>query len=176
MSANLKPESRPGRKFFWVRFDHPATGKSVRVDLGNDLEDARVICEDLAFIINNRKCWKSRGHRALDGLHPIAVNAFYEPIEAEIKELRHETLCLAIESAKLQEECHALLAEIRWVVSQDRFEGLRRGQFEEHVGCRNSSFVKRLATSWEAARSLKRAAKATTASRGSRKEPMSHES
>ena len=87
-SIRLQPSSRPDRKFLWVRYQHPVTKQKLRVDLGSDPEEAKLICDDLSYILNTEQSWDNRNSSDLDGLHPKALDSFFEPMWKTMREMK----------------------------------------------------------------------------------------
>ena len=78
---SLKIQSRPDRIGLWVRFRHPISHASLRVDLGHDRQEAETICEDLNTILGAPTIREDRHHPDFDGLHEQALNAFFGEVE-----------------------------------------------------------------------------------------------
>ncbi len=127
---SLRPQSRPDRKGLWVRFRHPISNASLRVDLGTDRQEAETVCDDLNMILGAPQRWEDRNHPDLDGLHEKALNAYFgefEKICGLIKEKIAET---QLETLKLRISLVDKMVKLIWMTSEVGMQARRKGDFD----------------------------------------------
>ena len=119
MPKSLVPESRSDRRYFWARFKHPITNETLRVGLGENMDEAAAICNDLSFMIANSSKLKSMHDEALDGFHERAISAFFEPITDALNAARFQLLQTSIEALKEQLNTTTLCLDLRWMLDPE---------------------------------------------------------
>jgi len=116
---SLSPTSRPDRKYFWVRFKHPILGRSIRISLGNNPDEAKAVCDDLSTVLSLRHTWHNEQHQDLDGLHEKSLQSFFEPMRELILTLRLQILQTKIEASRLKLDALTIQHDYQWMTNPE---------------------------------------------------------
>jgi hypothetical protein len=135
----LRPQSRPDRRWFWVRFRHPVTGMAVYANLGSEQAEAEEICADLRLLLSKPHTWAVTRHPDLDGLHETAHNIFFGHLREATMELQLHSFDQQLEMLKLQLERVSLQVDNLWAGDPGRKAMFARGEISANYGFGNKS-------------------------------------
>ena len=127
---SLCPQCRPDRKGLWVRFRHPVSHASLRVDLGHDRQLAKIICDDLNTILGTPTIWENRHHPDFDGLHEQALNSFFGEVERFKERIKAKIDEAELETLKLRINIVDKMVKLIWMTSEVGMKARRQGDFD----------------------------------------------